>query len=160
MATTPNTTFTAGAILTAAQQNNFPRGLMTAVVTDTNPYTLTTSIAIATGMTVTWTAVANRIYRITYIEPECSTSTVAASTTTLTLKITNAAGLTYANTTIQTPAAATLKAPMICQAFITPAAGSVTFVGCASTSSTTGAPGLNRGAFSTAKIYVEDIGGA
>ena len=160
MATTPNTTFTAGAILTAAQQNNFPRGLMTAVVTDLNPYTLTTSIAVATGMTLTWTAVANRIYKVTYFEPRADTPTVAGESTTIVIRLTNAAGLTVAGSTIKTPSAAKTGAGLMCQAFLTVAAGSYTVVGCASSSSTTGTPTLDRNTFTRAQIWVEDIGGA
>jgi hypothetical protein len=65
MAVSPNTDFTSGQILTAQQQNNFPRGVMAYVInTTTNP--TVTSIADVTGMTVTWTAVANRLYRVTF----------------------------------------------------------------------------------------------
>jgi hypothetical protein len=160
MATTPNTTFVSGAILTAAQQNNFPRGLMTAVVTSSTAYTLTTSVAVATGMTVTWTAVANRIYKVTYFEPRVDTPTVADSSTSLVIRVTNAAGITVAGNTLVTPSAAKTKSGLICQAFTTPSAGSVTFVGCASSTSTTGTPILDRNAFTPAQIWVEDIGGA
>ena len=64
MAITPNTTFVSGAILTAAQQNNFPRGLMGYVSkSDANfgPFTAETDI---TGMSITFTGVANRLYRL------------------------------------------------------------------------------------------------
>jgi hypothetical protein len=66
MAINPNTDFVAGAILTADQQNRFPRGVMAlATTTNTNQTGVTTVVDI-TGMTVTFTAVANRNYKFTY----------------------------------------------------------------------------------------------
>jgi hypothetical protein len=65
MAVSPNTNFTAGQILTAAQQNNFPRGVMGYAISTAN-MALTTTEADITGMTATFTAVANRLYRATF----------------------------------------------------------------------------------------------
>jgi hypothetical protein len=65
MAVTPNTTFVSGAILTAAQQNNFPRGVMGYAISTANT-SLTTSDVDITGMTATFTAVANRLYKATF----------------------------------------------------------------------------------------------
>jgi hypothetical protein len=65
MAVSPNTDFTSGQILTAAQMNNFPRGVMGYAVSTTTP-TVGTTQADVENMTVTWTAVANRLYRATF----------------------------------------------------------------------------------------------
>jgi hypothetical protein len=65
MAVNPNTDFTAGAILTADQQNRFPRGVM-GYATGATARTLTTSPSDITGMSVTFTAVANRLYKISW----------------------------------------------------------------------------------------------
>jgi hypothetical protein len=65
MAVSPNTDFTTGQVLTAAQQNNFPRGVMGYAISSSDP-TVTTTTADVTGMTATWTAVANRLYRATF----------------------------------------------------------------------------------------------
>jgi hypothetical protein len=65
MAVNPNTDFTAGAILTAAQQNRFPRGVMGYAVS-TGDTALTTSEIDITGMSITFTAVANRLYKATF----------------------------------------------------------------------------------------------
>ena len=67
MAINPNTDFTAGQVLTAAEQNRFPRGIVAFVES-------TSSSASISAQTVTltapaFTAVANRYYRITYFEP-------------------------------------------------------------------------------------------
>ena len=69
-----NTTFTAGQVLTAAQQNNFPLGVVTATAGGTSGIgyarvtgtgvVIGTAAADVTGMTVTFTAASNRLYRI------------------------------------------------------------------------------------------------
>jgi len=67
MAINPNTNFTAGQILTADQQNRFPRGVMGYVSRTAGDVTLNTStVADITGMTTTFTAVANRAYKVTF----------------------------------------------------------------------------------------------
>jgi len=91
MAIAPNNTFTSGQVLTAAECNAFPFGIVQRAVSSTD-YTLTTSAAIATGMTVTFTAIADRYYKITYMEPQCQTSTVANTDTNIQIRVTNAAG--------------------------------------------------------------------
>jgi hypothetical protein len=62
----PNTNFTAGAVLTAAQQNRLPRGVMAFVSRTTSVSALTTTVADITGMTVTFTAESTRLYRFTW----------------------------------------------------------------------------------------------
>lgn len=66
MAVNPNTDFTAGQILTAAQQNRFGRGLMGYVVRSTGNITPGTTIADVTGATISFTAVANRGYLVNF----------------------------------------------------------------------------------------------
>ncbi len=67
MAINPNTDFSSGAILLASQQNRFPRGIMQRV---TSASTTTSSSTEAVTLTLpAFTAVANRIYKITYFEP-------------------------------------------------------------------------------------------
>jgi hypothetical protein len=65
MATNPNTDFTTGQVLTAAEQNRFPRGVMQ-YAKSTVDASITTTVADVTGMTATFTAVANRLYRATF----------------------------------------------------------------------------------------------
>jgi hypothetical protein len=60
MAITPNTTFVSGAILTAAQQNNFPRG----VVALTSNATQTITAGVLVGLNTTYTFEAGRTYKI------------------------------------------------------------------------------------------------
>ena len=158
MAINPNTDFTSGAVLTAAQQNRFPRGVM-ALATSTTSYTLTTSEVIATGMTVTFTAVANRYYRITYFEPQAQSATFN-SNVQLTLRQTNASGTVLQNTIFQNESAALDQQGMICIRTMTFTAGSITVVGTAKVSITTGAPQLVRDSTRQAQLLIEDIGPA
>ena len=65
MAVSPNTDFTAGQILTATQQNNFPRGVMGYFISTAN-HAVTTTLADVTGASLTFTAVANRLYKATF----------------------------------------------------------------------------------------------
>ena len=66
MAIAPNTTFVAGNIFTAAQANAFPRGVMGNVTRTAGNFTMSTTVADITGMTITWTAFANRTYKFTW----------------------------------------------------------------------------------------------
>lgn len=71
MAITPNTTFSSGAILTAAQMNRLPWGIMGYASATANQTGITTETNI-TSLSVTFTADSTRIYRTTlyigYIE--------------------------------------------------------------------------------------------
>ena len=66
MAITPNTTFTTGAVLIAAQMNRLPWGVMGTAVRTAGDLTLTTTIQDLTGMSITFTAVAGRLYRASW----------------------------------------------------------------------------------------------
>jgi hypothetical protein len=59
----PNTTFVAGNILTAAQMNNLPFGRVAAPISiTTNQGSITSQVDI-TGATITFTAIAGRLYK-------------------------------------------------------------------------------------------------
>ena len=70
-----NTTFVAGNILTAAQMNSLPWGIVTATAggtsgdgyirNTTNPVTIPAVIGDVGSMTISWTAISTRIYKIT-----------------------------------------------------------------------------------------------
>jgi hypothetical protein len=67
MAINPNTNFSSGAVLTAAQQNRFPRGVMGAVYGNAGNVAFTAgSTGDITGMSVTFTAEASRTYKATW----------------------------------------------------------------------------------------------
>jgi hypothetical protein len=75
MAVNPNTDFFSGDVLTASQQNRFPRGVM-GYAKSTADASIGSTTADVSGMSVTFTAVANRLYRATF---ECFYSVNAAS---------------------------------------------------------------------------------
>lgn len=61
-----NTTFTTGAVLTSAQMNNLPWGVVGHVVRQSGDLTATTVIQDLTDMSITFTAVAGRLYRASW----------------------------------------------------------------------------------------------
>ena len=158
MAISPNVTFVSGAVLTAAQQNAFGFGAV-ALATSTANYTLTTSTAIATGMTATFTAIANRNYKITYTEPQTQITNLVSGTTSIQIRVTNAAGTLLQTNYLRNYAAVSGVGSLTCVYVGTFAAGSTTLVGCASTSSTSDAPAL-KGDTGPRILRVEDIGPA
>lgn len=158
MATNPNTDFVSGAILTAGQQNRFGRGIM-AYATSGTAQNLSTTQTIATGMTVTFTAVANRGYKITYFEPAVECALVAGTETIITIKKDNAATTALSVAVLQTTSAVTkLVSALTATTIQSFTAGSVTLVGAASVGVTTGTPALARTATRIASFIVEDIG--
>lgn len=154
---TPNTNFSSGAVLTAAQQNNFPRGVMARATSQTSYVLTTSSTVLVTGMTVTFTAVANRYYKITYYEPQGQTPNVLGNTQTF-LKQTSVTGTVLGNNVLTNETATQDQDELIIIKTATFSAGSVTLVGTASCSSTSGAPNLIRDATREALLLVEDIG--
>ena len=158
MAISPNDNFTAGQVLTATECNQFPRGVM-AYAESTADYTLTTSDVIATGMTVTWSAVANRYYRITYYEPQVQTPSAVSGYVNLSIKDTNAAGSTMQYGRLHTSAALMMTGNVCVIDVVTyGTAVTKTVVGTASANVTTGAPTLQRDTSFPAFMLVEDIG--
>jgi hypothetical protein len=95
MAITPNTNFTAGAILTAAQQNLFPRGIMSFVEKTTNTTPVVAETVILT--LPSFTAVANRYYRVSVFFPYLEQTAGAAAVLTGRIR----KGTTTAGTVIQ-----------------------------------------------------------
>ena len=156
MAVAPNTTFVSGAILTAAQQNAFPRGLMTDVVTNTSFVNLTTSL-VTTLTSSSFTAVAGRTYRITYFEPRVRSNTSASSTASQDFAVFN--GATQLNNASSVAfTSANVFASCTCLYVGTLTAGATVITGQASASTTTGTPQLQRSATQFAFLTIEDIG--
>jgi hypothetical protein len=159
MAISPNDNFTAGQVLTATECNNFPRGVMARATSQTSYVLTTSSTVLVTGMTVTFTAVANRYYKITYYEPQGQTPSVIGNTQTF-LKQTSVTGTVLGNNVMTNETANQDQDEMIIIKTATFSAGSVTLVGTASTTNTTGGPQLIRDATREALLLVEDIGPA
>jgi hypothetical protein len=61
-----NTTFSTGAVLTAAQMNNLPWGVAGYVKRTSGNFTANTTTTDVTGLTVSWTAVSGRLYQVDF----------------------------------------------------------------------------------------------
>ncbi|CAB4191136.1 hypothetical protein UFOVP1669_3 [uncultured Caudovirales phage] len=132
---TINTTFTVGATLTAAQQNNFPRGLAADIKKSetTDTYTGTEKAMLA----ITFSQVSGRNYLITFIEPNLA----GTAATTATYRFREGAGVsgniyntfrtqiaiaTNTTATFQYVLAASTSGTLTIQATATAASGTVT----------------------------------
>lgn len=156
MAINPNTDFTAGQVLTSSQANRFPRGIMTAVVKSTTTYTLTTTntIQITSG---SFTAAADRLYKIIYFEPVSKGPTIANGGVDFQIK--NGATILNSCSTAGILASNIFQV-MSCVYIGTLAAGATTITALAVTGSTSGTPQLQRSANTVAFLSIEDIGPA
>lgn len=152
MAITPNTTFTSGNILTAAQMNRLPWGIMGYAQATANQTGITT-VANITNASVTFTADPTRYYRTTLYVGYAEQQTAAAYLSTF---ITDGSNVIKQTATMyQAPSAGI---PLIATVVETGLSGSVTRKGRAQTS----AGSLTLAASSTQPIFivVEDIGQA
>jgi hypothetical protein len=150
MAVNPNTDFSSGAVLTAAQQNRFPRGIMaynTATGTDS---TITVEEIQITAPA--FTAVANRLYRIIYYEPGFGSSTPAAMI--MRVRLTNVTGGIQQEAIIENTGAQQTNGILI--GYSTFAAGSTVLVATLQTNAGTGS--ANRSGVKFAILSVEDVG--
>ena len=152
-----NDVFTVGQILTAAEMNKMPFGKCDWATSNAD-YTLTATLTISTGMSLTWTADSTRLYRITYYEPQVRTSSVLSAYVDLEIRNANATGTQLQQIFIQNPAAVQTTVPGMLVYIVGSLTGSTTMVGCALTSSTTGTPKLVRSSTARAYMLVEDIG--
>lgn len=152
MAINPNTDFSSGAVLTAAQQNRFPRGIMaygTNTATDS-----TVTVEEQEVAPITFTAVANRYYRITYYEPAFGSTTAAAMT--MRIRQTNITGTVLQTSQVYNNSF--YQQSGICMGYATFSAGSVTIL--ATLQNSTGTGGATRSSTSYAFLSVEDVGPA
>ena len=159
MAITPNTDFTSGQILTAQQQNNFPRGLV-AIATSVTTQNGITAETLSTGMSLSFTAVANRNYKVIYREGTLSKVTTSAQVD-LRVRLTNLAGTEVAAGTFYMVAGVNNSAEISIVKTFT--AGAVTLVGTATTQAG-GTVNLRRDLFAAnlaaASLEVYDMGTA
>jgi hypothetical protein len=151
MAINPNTDFTTGAVLTAAQQNRFPRGIMAYNEVTVNDTSITAEEVRITGSS--FTAVANRYYKVTYFEPNPSGGT---GYFTFRIRSTNLAG-TQRQSSYHT-AGFGIERTGLAVWVGTLSAGATNFVGTVQMSAGTGI--VAAGATFPAFLMVEDIGPA
>ena len=157
MAISPNDDFTAGQILTATECNQFPRGVMALTKATATDATVTTEEVQITSSS--FTAVANRYYKITYFEPAMS---VNSPSVVFTLKIrqgTTTAGTQLSSALVVNTSGSIFNATEgICYAVTTFSAGATQV--CATLACTAGTASASRSATQAAFILVEDIGPA
>ena len=151
MAIAPNTTFVSGAILTAAQQNAFPRGIVAYAESTAN--TAIFSTVITTLTSTAFTAVASRYYRVTYFDPILAY--VSGTVNFIAGQIKNGATVLQ----IGTAQISGQRSSMMVQYVGTFGAGSVTLTSTIETSGGGSAIG-SRSATGPAFIMVEDLGPA
>ena len=150
MAISPNTNFTAGQILTATQQNQFPRGIMAIGNQTSTQNGITTETQIVASSS--FTAVAGRYYRITFYAPQLFKTT--SSFLAFRIRKTNTAGTQYQANYVNVPAS-TLANGMVV-VVTTLDAGSQVIIG--SIASDSGSVASEPSATNPAQIIVEDIG--
>ncbi len=153
MAISPNDNFTAGQILTAQECNNWPRGVMAYNEVTATDNTITAEEVQITGSS--FTAVANRYYRVTYFEPTLIGS--AGGTFQQRIRLTNLAGTLQQVSNVTMVVIGNAGAG-ICSTVVTLTAGTQNFVGTLQASAGTGTS--SRSATGKAWLLVEDIGPA
>lgn len=151
MAINPNTDFTTGQVLTSSQANRFPRGIMAFTSVTASDTTITSEEVQITG--ASFTAVANRYYRITYYEPGISGTNTSGNAR---IRITNISGSVYQLQSVAIPSAGGGFVSM--SAITTLTAGSTNFV--ATLASDAGTIQASRSSTRYAFLLVEDIGPA
>ena len=159
MAINPNTDFTAGQVLTAAEQNRFPRGIVAQASTTTSDTNITSTETVQLTAS-SFTAVANRYYKITYYEPQAIPAAGVPNFIQLRIRLTNTTGTNYATGLNQadTNTSPAVGASVTVTAITTLSAGSTTIV---ATALVNGGTGTNaRGSGQPAFLIVEDIGPA
>jgi hypothetical protein len=151
MAISPNVDFVAGAVLTATQENQFPRGVMQLVEATSNASLGAEAVTITSP---SFTAVANRYYRITYYEPRVACSG-SSNTTSVRIRLTNASGTIFGGGQVFN-AGSSMDLPFTVVAFTTLSAGSTVIVGTIAALSGT----ATRTSDLPAQLIVEDMGPA
>ena len=154
MAVTPNDQFTAGQVLTATEANQWPRGLMQSGDNQVTDAAITVD---KSAVSLTFTAEANRSYRLIYTEPQLNGSAISSFTLGLRQGATFATSTLIAQTLVGIPVIAVPTQGFV-QAISTFGAGSQTVYGAIQISAGTGT--ATRSAFKRGLLTVEDIGTA
>ena len=134
---------------------NMPWGLVVYNEVTADDLTITTEEVQITGSS--FTAVANRYYKVTYYEPNLA-SVTATSFVNVRLRLTNISGTQKQNAVIQLPTSGVSNAFVNLQFVGTLTAGATNFV--ATAQSNVGTAANDRSASAPAFLLVEDIGPA
>jgi hypothetical protein len=151
MAISPNTNFSTGQVFTSAQANAFPRGIMAYNQVVASDLSITSEEVEITGSS--FTAVANRYYKVTYFEPQLYGATTYMVSS---IRLTNISG-----TALQTSypyIGGAINVPNTLQWVGTLSAGATNFVATLSSASGTGQ--AYRASGEIAFLLVEDLGPA
>ena len=160
MAISPNVDFVSGAILTATQQNQFPRGVVALTTSTSASASITAETVTLTSSS--FTAVANRYYKITYYEPILQASATPPGYISARIRLTNVSGTIYQLSEFEVVPSTALAAgdgqQMTLIAITTLTAGATTVCGtlAASSNSVVGFGNANARRY----ILVEDMGPA
>ena len=148
-----NTNFSVGAIFTATQANNFPRGLVSVTSNTTSTGSISAETLVATSPS--FTAVANRYYRITYFEPVAQYVSGTVNTAILRIRLTSIAGAEQVFSEVKISGAN--NATGIVTTVKTLTAGATVLV---ATVAPAGGGNMScfRSALATAQLVIEDIG--
>jgi hypothetical protein len=152
MAINPNTDFTAGQVLTADQQNRFGRGVVAIATATANDNFTVEEVELTTS---SFTAVANRYYRVTYFEPKMF-ATSGTNEITMRVRLTSIGGAVQA--TAVSVGSGTFGQTATLSVVKTFTAGATVLVATLQVSATTGT--AERSATQPAYILVEDLGPA
>jgi hypothetical protein len=155
MAINPNTDFVSGAVLNASEQNRFPRGIM-AYSEKTSSSGVNTTEAVE--FTLTFTAVANRYYKLSYHEPILQVPSGVGTATEARFRLNNVSGTELYFSQAQNNATNQYAPDHSFQRIQTFSAGSVTVVATLKASSGTSA--AFRTSTAVGFFMVEDIGPA
>jgi len=148
----PNTTFSTAQILTSAQANNFPFGLVGFVENQSLAQTGITTVVDITGLTLTFTGVAGRRYRVDGFL--LLQSTVSADTVNLIIR--NGAGTSLQQAIYPLPLSS--NAYMCISSLVLAATGSTTIKLSVQRQAGTGTITANGGGSFPAQLVITDIG--
>ena len=154
MAISPNDTFTSGQILTAVECNQFPFGVV-AYQSDTTNASFTTEAVNIT--TPSFTAIANRYYRITFFQPQLEVDAANGYTVFKIRKGTTTAGTLISQGYVTGAGAASGPNCGTVSTITTLTAGAQQICGCLSSTNTTS---KTASASQSGYLLVEDIGPA
>jgi len=150
----PNTTFTTGAVYTASQANNFPFGRVAAPINITTNQTGITAQVDITGATITFTAIAGRLYKACWL----GLFNTTVSTDTFNFLLTD--GSNSIQQQCITCPATTGDVSFYGTHVFTPGAGSITRKIRCQRQSGTGTGQLTAGGTFPFQFWIEDIGTA
>lgn len=155
MAINPNTDFSFGALLTADQQNRFPRGVVAYAESTTTDAAITVE---EQQYSLTFTAVANRYYKLSWFEPDTGITGAGAGAILLRFRLTTITGtqLQGAYTWVPSSAVDTVSSLIYVGTFT---AGSKTII-CSAQALGGVTHQLNRATGKIGFVVIEDIGPA